>query len=64
MSSLLRQNPWWENPENIETDPNIIQFEKSRFKWTPRIRHYIKLDNEAIYTLRAVSYTHLTLPTN
>jgi len=52
MSSLLRQNPWWENPENIETDPNIIQFEKSRFKWTPRIRHYIKLDNEAIYTLR------------
>jgi predicted AAA+ superfamily ATPase len=52
MSSLLTQNPWWENPENIETETSIIKFEESRIKWTPRIRHYIKLDTEAIYTLR------------
>jgi predicted AAA+ superfamily ATPase len=52
MSSLLTHNPWWGNPENIETDPNITKFEKSRIKWEPRIRHYIELDTEAIYTLR------------
>ncbi len=52
ISSLLTQNPWWENPEKIETDLNITRFEESRFKWTPRIRHYIELDTEAIYTLR------------
>jgi len=52
MSSLLNQNPWWENPENIETDPRITRFEESKIKWTPRIIHFIELNNEVIYTLR------------
>ena len=52
MSSILTQNPWWENPENIETDQSITNYEESQIKWTPRIRHYIKLDDELIYTLR------------
>ena len=52
MSSLLTQNPWWENPENIETDRSIQKYEESTVKWTPRIKHFIELDTEAIYTLR------------
>jgi len=52
MSSILIQNPWWENPEKIEIDPNISRFEESTIKWNPRIRHFIELDSEVIYTLR------------
>jgi predicted AAA+ superfamily ATPase len=52
LSSLLIQNPWWENPINIETDPNITRFKESSIKWIPRIKHFIELNNEVIYTLR------------
>lgn len=34
---LSSQNPWWENPANIETDPKIVEFEKSKIKWVPQI---------------------------
>jgi hypothetical protein len=52
MSSLLTQNPWWENPENIERDRNILRFEESSIRWTPRIKHFLELNSERIYTLR------------
>lgn len=34
---LSSQNPWWENPKNIEVDPKITEFGESKIKWTPGI---------------------------
>lgn len=52
MSSLVGQNPWWRNPEAIESDRYIVQFEDSSVKWNPRIRYFFELNSDVVYTLR------------
>ena len=52
ISQLSEQNPWWISADRIFKDQKIIQWEKSKIRWDPRIRHFIKLDNDVIYTLR------------
>ena len=49
---LADQNPWWRNPGNIETDVKIQAYNSSVLKWDPRIKHFIKLDKDVVYTIR------------
>lgn len=50
--SLIEQNPWWRNPESIHADRQIVQFEKSKVQWIPRLKHFFDLESHNIYTLR------------
>ena len=49
---LIDQNPWWRNPKAIEQDNHILELEKSRVKWDPRLRRMFTLDKDIVYTLR------------
>lgn len=51
-SELAKQNPWWENPDSINIDPKIRDFEEAPIKWKPRIRKYIDLEKDVLYSLR------------
>lgn len=52
ISQLSEQNPWWINRESILEDYKISDLNKLKFQWDPNIRHYIKLSNDVIYTIR------------
>ncbi len=49
-------NPWWRDPENIQDDKKIKEWEESERKYDPRLRHVIRYDfdpeNTVVYTLR------------
>lgn len=51
-SELSKQNPWWENPAAIAADPKIRDFEAAPLKWRPRIRKYMNLQKDVLYSLR------------
>lgn len=50
-SELSVWNPWWKKVEEIEKDPNIIDWRKSSFKWQPRLGKTFE-DKDVIYVLR------------
>ena len=52
ISQLAEQNTWWIDRNNISKDNKIETLNKVKFKWDPKIRHFIKFDYDAIYTLR------------
>ncbi len=49
---LRKQNPWWENSARIEEDPKIRDYEKALVKWTPRLKKYIFLNKNVVYSIR------------
>src|SRR3989344_6913911 len=49
---IRKQNPWWESKERIEIDPKLRDFEASSVKWMPRLKKYIYLDKNAVYSIR------------
>ncbi|MFH1916045.1 MAG: ATP-binding protein [Nanoarchaeota archaeon] len=49
---LRKQNPWWEHSNRIEEDPKIIDYEAAYVKWTPRLKKYIFLDKNVVYSIR------------
>ena len=49
---ISRQNPWWINPATINEDPKIRDFDYSPLKWTPRIKKYLNLDKDVLYSVR------------
>ncbi|MEM4397744.1 MAG: ATP-binding protein [Candidatus Woesearchaeota archaeon] len=52
ITKLGELNPWWIDKKKILNDINIINFNKSLFKWIPNLKYYLKLDNDVIYTIR------------
>lgn len=52
IAELTKQNPWWADPNSINNDSKIIDFESAKVKWLPRIRKYMSLDKDALYSLR------------
>jgi uncharacterized protein len=52
ISQLSEQNPWWVDKNNILKDYKISGLDKLKFQWKPRLRHYIKLGQDVIYTIR------------
>src|SRR3989338_10848211 len=49
---IRKQNPWWENPNRIQSDPRIKDFLAAQVQWTPRLKKYIYLDKNAVYSIR------------
>ena len=49
---IRKQNPWWESPKRIGEDPKIMDFEASKVKWAPRLKKYIFLDKNVVYSIR------------
>ena len=52
ISLLSELNPWWVDKKNILKDFKISSLEKLDYQWDPKIRYYIKLDNDVIFTIR------------
>lgn len=52
ISELTRQNPWWVAKNSVEEDTRILDFERSSVKWIPRLKKYLALDKDAVYSLR------------
>jgi hypothetical protein len=52
ISQLSESNPWWTDPKNILTDFKLVSLEKLDYRWDPNIRHFIKLENDVIFTIR------------
>ncbi len=50
--TLQKQNPWWENTNRINEDKKIIEYEKAKIKWKPRLLNYIDLTKNALYSIR------------
>jgi len=57
MSSMLvpelgDQNPWWKDERLIESDSSIVAWEKSAFKWDPRLSKVMQWNIDIIYCVR------------
>jgi hypothetical protein len=52
ISELGEQNPWWRDKASINGDPLIMAWEKSSFRWRPRIVETFQWDAKVIYSLR------------
>ncbi len=53
LDELYVLNRWWRDKEAIKTDRNIVQYEKSTFKYFPKkLFEQIPSDSSGIYTLR------------
>jgi predicted AAA+ superfamily ATPase len=51
-ADFVAHNPWWLNRKEIEEDPRIVEWEASRFKWTPRLGETFQWELDVIYVLR------------
>lgn len=49
---LIRQNRWWTDKELIKEDKDLRKKKISKIDWSPRLKFFFKLDEDAIYTLR------------
>lgn len=49
---IRKQNPWWDNPGRINEDPKLKDFDAAKIKWEPRLKKYIFLDKNAVYSIR------------
>jgi hypothetical protein len=52
ISDLSEQNPWWKDKALVESDQLIITWERSSFKWRPRLVETFQWDANVIYSLR------------
>jgi hypothetical protein len=52
ISQLAEANPWWIDRKNILKDFKVANLQKLDYQWDPRLRHYITLDNDVLYTIR------------
>lgn len=52
VSELFECNPWWSNPNAIDQDSSVEKWNKSKFKWKPRLGETIQWDVDVIYVLR------------
>ena len=49
---LAEHNPWWLRKDAIDEDQRILEWESSRFKWTPRLGETFQWDLDVVYVLR------------
>ncbi len=52
ISELRKQNPWWESSTRIDEDPKIVDYDSAHIKWIPRLKKYIFLDKDVVYSIR------------
>jgi predicted AAA+ superfamily ATPase len=51
-ADFVGSNPWWLDKKAIDDDTGIVDWEASRFKWTPRLGERFQWDLDVIYVLR------------
>lgn len=51
IGELANQNPWWKTEQFPSDDPEKEKYEKSSFKWNPRLSKILE-NKDVIYTLR------------
>lgn len=51
-NELSTNNPWWQSESRINNDLKIQEFNESKIKWDPRIRHTFDLGRDLVYSLR------------
>ncbi|MBS7654647.1 MAG: ATP-binding protein [Thermoproteota archaeon] len=49
---LYEYNPWWTNPQAINQDVSVNDWNIARFKWRPRLGETFQWDVDVIYVLR------------
>jgi predicted AAA+ superfamily ATPase len=49
---LSAENPWWKSKDEILSDIKIKEWNESKLKWDPRIRHKFDYSTDIIYSLR------------
>ncbi|OIO66050.1 hypothetical protein AUJ68_01500 [Candidatus Woesearchaeota archaeon CG1_02_57_44] len=49
---IRKQNPWWESKSRINEDPKIKDYDLAKLKWNPRLKKYIYLDKNVVYSIR------------
>lgn len=52
IADLAKQNPWWADARAIENDDKIKDFDAAPIKWIPRLKKYLHLRNDVLYSLR------------
>ena len=52
IAELAKQNTWWADVTAIEGDDKIKDFDAAMVKWTPRLKKYLHLNNDVLYSLR------------
>src|SRR5713226_8056082 len=51
-ADFVEHNPWWLEKNAINEDPRIVEWEASRFQWTPRLGETFQWDLDIVYVLR------------
>lgn len=51
-ADFVENNPWWLDKRAIDKDPRIVEWEASKFKWTPRLGDTFERNLDVIYVLR------------
>ena len=51
-ADFVENNPWWLDKKAIDEDPRIVEWEASKFKWTPRLGDTFEWNLDVIYVLR------------
>uniref|UniRef100_A0A7C3J2L8 ATP-binding protein n=1 Tax=Candidatus Methanomethylicus mesodigestus TaxID=1867258 RepID=A0A7C3J2L8_9CREN len=51
ITSLYEFNPWWQDIERIEKDPQVTEWRGAAFRWVPRLCRTFE-DADVIYTMR------------
>ncbi len=50
-NELVEYNPWWKDASEIENDPAIRNWQKSKLKWVPRLIRTFQFE-DLVYSLR------------
>ena len=51
-ADISKQNPWWASTSVINDDPKLREFDTADVKWMPRLRKYMNLDADVLYSMR------------
>ena len=52
MGKLAKQNQWWGTRRNILKDAKILNLQRQKYQWKPRLKKYLQLGKDCIYTIR------------
>jgi len=52
IDDLVEQNPWWKDPDLINGDQKIRDFENSKIKWMPRMMALFQIGVDKVYVMR------------
>ena len=51
-ADLVEDNPWWRDPDSIQLDMKIVEFNGAKIRWRPRIGYTFRFSEDLVYSLR------------